>query len=180
MKLRWFLSGTVRQADGHVQACPKTAQCPARHPFAPGRRAVDGASARDAGSRRIGATPTTRRCTKQMDESGKSRRPNGSSRIRTPNGGRTWKFFWWPSSWRWASALFFCNRSRFPPARCSRRLFGIDDEGFAVDPNFKMPGLLERVWDAGCSRDHLPSDYRAGRWRSGPGWTAGACLAFHQ
>jgi signal peptidase I len=144
MKLRWFLSGTVRQATDMCKHVEKllNAQRDILSPQA--IETVTGGLGAMKGAIDSGADDAALR--KQMEELEKT-----ANKWIKPYPNAEWRenveVFLVAIVVAMGIRTFFLQPFKIPTGSMQPTLFGVTETDLRFDPNFKMPGILGRIWD---------------------------------
>ncbi|HEX3989130.1 MAG TPA: S26 family signal peptidase, partial [Verrucomicrobiae bacterium] len=145
MKLRWFLSGTVRQATDMCKHVEKLLN--AQRDILPNAAliAVTPVVAATRESIRLGADDATLR--QKMEELEKI-----VTKWIKPYPNAEWRenieVFLVAIVVAMAIRTFFLQPFKIPTGSMQPTLFGVTEKDFRFDPDFKMPGMLQRVYEA--------------------------------
>jgi signal peptidase I len=144
MKLRWFLSGTVRQATDMVKHVQKLLNAQ-RDVLSPQAAAAVGAAVRETQAA-IAANADNAALVKQMgkleEAAGKWIKPYPNAEWR-----ENIEVFLVAIVVAMAIRTFFLQPFKIPTGSMEPTLFGIEAQDLRDQPDFKMPGPLERFWD---------------------------------
>ncbi len=170
MKLRWFLSGTVRQASDMCKHVDKLVNSQRDILPAQALEAMTSVTRETRAVIKSGADDDALR--KQMDElekaAGKWIKPYPNAEWR-----ENIEVFLVAIVVAMAIRTFFLQPFKIPTGSMQPTLFGVTERDLRYDPGFKMPGILERIYDAAVKgtiyhRMIAPEDGQVDQYRIGP------------